>query len=156
MLFSFLDECINSFFLLTAKPVRPGHYPACSLTNPFFIRGYSDLPLDFHKAGCHNSKNQKTPESEPRLPEANSNQNSPTKVANSQSNNSHDSVQDDTWVWTQLHVVEFVVWHDGAINWCFQPHLTFSQTYDQLKVLLTSFFQRFRPQCSLPCECHLF
>uniref|UniRef100_A0A8D3AMX3 Kinesin-like protein n=1 Tax=Scophthalmus maximus TaxID=52904 RepID=A0A8D3AMX3_SCOMX len=66
-----------------AKPVRPGHYPSCSPTNPFFIRGYSDPPVAFNNAVFHNSNNQQAaasaapaaPKCEPRLPEANSNQN---------------------------------------------------------------------------------
>ncbi|XP_070699073.1 kinesin heavy chain [Pempheris klunzingeri] len=82
---------------LIAKPVRPGHYPVCSPTNPFFIRGYSDHPIAFYKANFHNSNSQEvaapaapaTPESEPRLPETDSNQNSPTK--HSQNNDSHDN-----------------------------------------------------------------
>ncbi|GLD64136.1 kinesin heavy chain isoform X2 [Lates japonicus] len=75
-----------------AKPVRPGHYPACSPTNPFFIRGYSDHPIAFCNTVFHNSNNQQaaasaalaSPESEPRLPEDNSNQNSPVKHLDSQ------------------------------------------------------------------------
>ncbi|XP_045885025.1 kinesin heavy chain isoform X3 [Micropterus dolomieu] len=86
-----------------AKPVRPGHYPACSPTNPFFIRGYSDNPMAFCKAGFHNSNNQEaatpatpaTPESEPTLPETNSNQNSPVKHINSQNNDSLDNDAQD-------------------------------------------------------------
>lgn len=97
----------NPLLSLTAKPVRPGHYPACSPTNPFFIRGYSDHPVAFCKAGFHNSNNQDaaapsapaTPESEPRLPEASSNQNSPAKHPDSQNNDSHDNdAQDNMWV----------------------------------------------------------
>ncbi|XP_070815590.1 kinesin heavy chain [Chaetodon trifascialis] len=87
-----------------AKPVRPGHYPACSPTNPFFIRGYSDHPAAFCRAAFHNTNNQEaaapsapaTPESEPRLPEANSNQNSPSKRLDSQNNDSHDSDAQDS------------------------------------------------------------
>ncbi|XP_038553741.1 kinesin heavy chain isoform X2 [Micropterus salmoides] len=86
-----------------AKPVRPGHYPACSPTNPFFIRGYSDNPMAFCKAGFHNSNNQEaaapatpaTQESEPTLPETNSNQNSPVKHINSQNNDSLDNDAQD-------------------------------------------------------------
>ncbi|XP_044072604.1 kinesin heavy chain isoform X1 [Siniperca chuatsi] len=86
-----------------AKPVRPGHYPACSPTNPFFIRGYSDNPIAFCKAGFHNSINQEaaapsapaTPESQPRLPETSANQNSPAKHLNSQNNDSHDNNAQD-------------------------------------------------------------
>ncbi|XP_062271522.1 kinesin heavy chain [Scomber scombrus] len=91
-----------------AKPVRPGHYPVCSPTNPFFIRGYSEHPIAFCNAVFHNSNSEKaaapaaaappatppalpTPESEPRLPEDNSNQNSPTKHPDSQTNDTHDN-----------------------------------------------------------------
>uniref|UniRef100_A0A3B4WTB2 Kinesin-like protein n=1 Tax=Seriola lalandi dorsalis TaxID=1841481 RepID=A0A3B4WTB2_SERLL len=82
-----------------AKPVRPGHYPACSPTNPFFIRGYSDHPVAFSNAVFHNSNNQQaaassapaSPENEPRVPEANSNQNSPVKHADSQNSDTHDN-----------------------------------------------------------------
>uniref|UniRef100_A0AAQ5ZBP7 Kinesin-like protein n=1 Tax=Amphiprion ocellaris TaxID=80972 RepID=A0AAQ5ZBP7_AMPOC len=71
---------------LIAKPVRPGHYPACCPTNPFFIRGYSDHPIAFCNAVFHNRNNQpaaapsppRTPEGEPMLAEEdNPNQNSP-------------------------------------------------------------------------------
>uniref|UniRef100_A0A671YCS1 Kinesin heavy chain n=1 Tax=Sparus aurata TaxID=8175 RepID=A0A671YCS1_SPAAU len=41
-----------------AKPIRPGHYPMCSPTNPFFIRGFSDHPVAFCKASFHNSNSQ--------------------------------------------------------------------------------------------------
>ncbi|XP_004547753.1 kinesin heavy chain isoform X1 [Maylandia zebra] len=102
---------------LIAKPVRPGHYPVCSPTNPFFIRGFSDQPIAFCNAVFHN-RNQaapaaaaaapaatsapsspisvsptspSTPESEPRLPESNSNQNSPAKHLDFQNNDAHDS-----------------------------------------------------------------
>ncbi|XP_049441862.1 kinesin heavy chain isoform X1 [Epinephelus fuscoguttatus] len=89
-----------------AKPVRAGHYPVCSPTNPFFIRGYSDHPLPFCKADFHNNSNNQqqvaapdsptTPESpEPRLPEDNSNQNSPSKHLDPQSNDSHDNDAQD-------------------------------------------------------------
>ncbi|XP_069547046.1 kinesin heavy chain [Brachyistius frenatus] len=80
-----------------AKPVRAGHYQACSPTNPFFIRGYSKQPIAFCNAVFHNSNNQPaaasasppSPDSEPRLHEANSNQNSPAK--HSQNNDAHDN-----------------------------------------------------------------
>ncbi|XP_069003021.1 kinesin heavy chain [Embiotoca jacksoni] len=80
-----------------AKPVRAGHYQACSPTNPFFIRGYSEQPIAFCNAVFHNSNNQPaaasasppSPDSEPRLHEANSNQNSPAK--HSQNNDAHDN-----------------------------------------------------------------
>ncbi|XP_040889797.1 kinesin heavy chain isoform X2 [Toxotes jaculatrix] len=82
-----------------AKPVRPGHYPACSPTNPFFIRGYSDHPVAFCNAVFHNNNNQQaaasaapaSPEDEPRLPETNSNQNSPVKHLDCQNNDTHDN-----------------------------------------------------------------
>uniref|UniRef100_A0A8D3AMN9 Kinesin-like protein n=1 Tax=Scophthalmus maximus TaxID=52904 RepID=A0A8D3AMN9_SCOMX len=82
-----------------AKPVRPGHYPSCSPTNPFFIRGYSDPPVAFNNAVFHNSNNQQAaasaapaaPKCEPRLPEANSNQNSPVKHHDSRNNDSGDN-----------------------------------------------------------------
>ncbi|XP_035488494.2 kinesin heavy chain isoform X1 [Scophthalmus maximus] len=82
-----------------AKPVRPGHYPSCSPTNPFFIRGYSDPPVAFNNAVFHNSNNQQSaasaapaaPKCEPRLPEANSNQNSPVKHHDSRNNDSGDN-----------------------------------------------------------------
>uniref|UniRef100_A0A8C9ZVC7 Kinesin-like protein n=1 Tax=Sander lucioperca TaxID=283035 RepID=A0A8C9ZVC7_SANLU len=86
-----------------AKPVRAGHYSACSPTNPFFIRGNGDHPIAFYKADFHNSNNQHaaapaapaTPEGEPRLPETNSKQNSPTKHLDSQNNESHDNNAQD-------------------------------------------------------------
>ncbi|XP_074532884.1 kinesin heavy chain isoform X1 [Halichoeres trimaculatus] len=95
---------------LIAKPVRPGHYPPCSPTNPFFIRGYSDHPIAFLKADFHNSNHKEaaepaapsappsppapeTPESEsePRIPETNSNQNSSLTKHDDQNNDSTDN-----------------------------------------------------------------
>ncbi|XP_072237933.1 kinesin heavy chain isoform X2 [Leuresthes tenuis] len=81
-----------------AKPVRPGHYPICP-TNPFFIRGYSEQPIAFCNAVFNNKNNQpsaapagpSTPDSEARLPEANSNQNSPTENLDSKNNDTHGS-----------------------------------------------------------------
>ncbi|KAM3622331.1 uncharacterized protein V6R79_023291 [Siganus canaliculatus] len=87
-----------------AKPVRPGHYPLCSPTNPFFIRGYSDRPIAFNKDGLHNNNNQEaaapaspaTSESETRLPEPNSNQNKPPPHPDAQDSDSQDdNVQDN-------------------------------------------------------------
>ncbi|XP_034389007.1 kinesin heavy chain isoform X2 [Cyclopterus lumpus] len=86
-----------------AKPVRAGHYPPCSPNNPFFVRGHSDHPVAFCKADFHNINNQQAaapaapaaPESEPRLPEASSNQNSPTKHLDSQNNDSQDNDAQD-------------------------------------------------------------
>lgn len=90
-----------------AKPVRPGHYPACCPTNPFFIRGYSDHPISFCNTVFHNSNNQpaaapsppQTPEGEPMLPEEDSsNQNSPVKHIDSQNKDAHDNdVQNNTF-----------------------------------------------------------
>ncbi|XP_060926183.1 kinesin heavy chain isoform X2 [Limanda limanda] len=82
-----------------AKPVRPGHYPLCSPSNPFFIRGYSEHPAAFCNAVFHNSNNHQaaasaapaTPKSEARLPEADSNRNSPVKHPEPQINEAHDS-----------------------------------------------------------------
>uniref|UniRef100_A0A3Q3JIV3 Kinesin-like protein n=1 Tax=Monopterus albus TaxID=43700 RepID=A0A3Q3JIV3_MONAL len=83
-----------------AKPVRPGHLPVCYPTNPFFIRGYSDHPMPFCNAVSHNSNNQQaaapaaapaTPKHEHRSPEVDSNQNSPVKHLGSQSDDTHDS-----------------------------------------------------------------
>uniref|UniRef100_A0A8D0D8G9 Kinesin-like protein n=1 Tax=Sander lucioperca TaxID=283035 RepID=A0A8D0D8G9_SANLU len=80
-----------------------GNTCACSPTNPFFIRGNGDHPIAFYKADFHNSNNQHaaapaapaTPEGEPRLPETNSKQNSPTKHLDSQNNESHDNNAQD-------------------------------------------------------------
>ncbi|XP_026202878.1 kinesin heavy chain [Anabas testudineus] len=79
-----------------AKPVRPGHYPACSPNNPFFIRDCSDHPTAFSSAGFHNSNNQQAAipaasETKHQLPEANSNQNSPSKQLHSQKSDAHDN-----------------------------------------------------------------
>ncbi|XP_023138695.2 kinesin heavy chain isoform X2 [Amphiprion ocellaris] len=92
---------------LIAKPVRPGHYPACCPTNPFFIRGYSDHPIAFCNAVFHNRNNQpaaapsppRTPEGEPMLAEEdNPNQNSPVKHVDPHSNDTHDNdVQNNTF-----------------------------------------------------------
>ncbi|XP_010794899.1 dentin sialophosphoprotein-like [Notothenia coriiceps] len=83
----------------TAKPVRAGH--SCSPTNPFYIRGYSDHPVAFYKADFHNSNMKQeaapaTPESEPRLPEANSKQSSPTKHPHPQVDDSHNNEAQDS------------------------------------------------------------
>ncbi|XP_051804767.1 kinesin heavy chain isoform X3 [Acanthochromis polyacanthus] len=92
---------------LIAKPVRPGHYPACCPTNPFFIRGYSDHPIAFCNAVFHNRNNQpaaapsppQTPEGEPMLPEEDTpNQNSPVKHVDSHNKDTHDNdVQNSTF-----------------------------------------------------------
>ncbi|XP_053266670.1 kinesin heavy chain isoform X2 [Pleuronectes platessa] len=82
-----------------AKPVRPGHYPLCSPSNPVFIRGYSEHPAAFCNAVFHNSNNHQaaesaapaTPKSEARLPEADSNRNSPGKQPEPRNNEAHDS-----------------------------------------------------------------
>ncbi|XP_068171841.1 kinesin heavy chain [Antennarius striatus] len=80
-----------------AKPVRAGHYPACSPANPFFIQGYSDH-IPFVKAAFHNSNNQEAAasaatEREPRLPETCSNQSSPAKEKDPQQTQSHSDIQ---------------------------------------------------------------
>lgn len=86
----------QSLLLLTAKPVRPGHYQACSPTNPFFIRGYSDQPIASCNDVFHNSNNQEAavpaaPQIEHQLPEANSNQNSPSKQLGYHNSDTHDN-----------------------------------------------------------------
>uniref|UniRef100_A0A3P9MGL8 Kinesin-like protein n=1 Tax=Oryzias latipes TaxID=8090 RepID=A0A3P9MGL8_ORYLA len=43
-----------------AKPVRPGHYPVCTPSNPFFIRGYSEHPIAFCNAVFYNKNSQPT------------------------------------------------------------------------------------------------
>lgn len=96
----FEDECIIS---VTAKAVRPGHYPACCPTNPFFLRGFNEHPFAFYKPACHVRKNQEeaapsAPEGEPRMDDTNSNQNSPTKSVEFQSNDEREEVQDNMWV----------------------------------------------------------
>ncbi|KAM9757810.1 kinesin heavy chain isoform 2-T2 [Menidia menidia] len=81
-----------------AKPVRPGHYPICP-SNPAFIRAYSEQPIAFCNAAFYNKNSQPaatpdspvTPDSEARLPEATSNQNSPTEHLDSQNNDMQDS-----------------------------------------------------------------
>ncbi|RVE73405.1 hypothetical protein OJAV_G00045980 [Oryzias javanicus] len=82
-----------------AKPVRPGHYPVCSPSNPFFIRGYSEHPIAFCNAVFYNKNNQPTldsaaparPAAEVRLEENNSNQNPPEELFDSQNNEDHDT-----------------------------------------------------------------
>ncbi|XP_035009048.2 kinesin heavy chain isoform X1 [Hippoglossus stenolepis] len=82
-----------------AKPVRPGHYPLCSPSNPFFIRGYSEHPAAFCNAVFHNSNNHQAaasaapaaPKSAARLPEGDSNRNSPVKHLEPRNNDAHDS-----------------------------------------------------------------
>ncbi|KAK2861893.1 hypothetical protein Q5P01_001426 [Channa striata] len=80
-----------------AKPVRPGHYPVCSPTNPFFIRGYSDHPIAFCNqqaaaaAAAAAAADAAAPESKRRLPEANSNQNSSSQQLDSQNCDAHDN-----------------------------------------------------------------
>ncbi|XP_071400632.1 kinesin heavy chain isoform X1 [Centroberyx affinis] len=80
-----------------AKPVRPGHYPPCSPTNPFFIRGYNDHPIAFSNTHFSNSNNQPAAPAapvapnKPESPQANSNQNSPIKHLDSQNNDTQDN-----------------------------------------------------------------
>ncbi|KAM9814234.1 kinesin heavy chain [Neosynchiropus ocellatus] len=63
---------------LIAKPVRPGHFPVCCPSNPFFLRGFSDQPITFTNAAFQNSNKHETDapiapseeeEEEERLPE---------------------------------------------------------------------------------------
>uniref|UniRef100_A0AAX7U3K3 Kinesin-like protein n=1 Tax=Astatotilapia calliptera TaxID=8154 RepID=A0AAX7U3K3_ASTCA len=65
---------------LIAKPVRPGHYPVCSPTNPFFIRGFSDQPIAFCNAVFHN-RNQAAPAAAAAAPAATSAPSSPISVS---------------------------------------------------------------------------
>ncbi|XP_037535745.1 kinesin heavy chain [Nematolebias whitei] len=74
-----------------AKPVRPGHYPLCSPFNPFFIRGYNGSPVPFSYNALQNKNNKPAKETEDRLPETDSNQNSPTEHLDSQINDMQDS-----------------------------------------------------------------
>ncbi|XP_075881385.1 kinesin heavy chain [Nelusetta ayraudi] len=81
-----------------AKPVRPGHYPPCCPTNPFFLRGYSEHPFAFYKAPWHVRKSQEegapaTPEAEPDTEDANSSPGSPAKSPEPNSNDAHQEVQ---------------------------------------------------------------
>ena len=100
--YGWMDKSVNHSVLSLAKPVRAGH--SCSPTNPFYIRGYSDHPVAFYKADFHNSNMKQeaapaapaTPESEPRLPEANSKQSSPTKHPHPQVDDSHDNEAQDS------------------------------------------------------------
>ncbi|XP_061582693.1 kinesin heavy chain isoform X1 [Cololabis saira] len=82
-----------------AKAVRPGQFPVCSLTNPFFIRGYSEHPIAFCNAVFHNKNNppaaapaaRPAPDTEARLPEASPDQNTPEEHFDSKSDDTHDS-----------------------------------------------------------------
>uniref|UniRef100_A0A3P9JCB3 Kinesin family member 5A n=1 Tax=Oryzias latipes TaxID=8090 RepID=A0A3P9JCB3_ORYLA len=82
-----------------AKPVRPGHYPVCTPSNPFFIRGYSEHPIAFCNAVFYNKNSQPTlasaapprPAAEVRLEEVNSNQNTPEELFDSQNMDDHDT-----------------------------------------------------------------
>uniref|UniRef100_A0A8C8E3L4 Kinesin-like protein n=1 Tax=Oryzias sinensis TaxID=183150 RepID=A0A8C8E3L4_9TELE len=82
-----------------AKPVRPGHYPVCTPSNPFFIRGYSEHPIAFCNAVFYNKNSQPTlastapprPAAEVRLEEINSNQNTPEELFDSQNMDDHDT-----------------------------------------------------------------
>lgn len=86
----------QSLLLLTAKPVRPGHYQAPSPTNLFFIRGCSDQPNTSCNDVFYNSNNQQAafpaaPQIERQIPEADSNQNSPSKEPDSQNRGVRDN-----------------------------------------------------------------
>ncbi|KAM4582314.1 kinesin heavy chain isoform 1-T1 [Fundulus diaphanus] len=81
-----------------AKPVRPGHYPLCAPINHFFIRGYSESPVDFCNAGFQN-KNQPaastdaspTRDTQARLADGDCNQNSPAEHLDPQSDDGSDA-----------------------------------------------------------------
>nr|XP_040058777.1 kinesin heavy chain isoform X2 [Gasterosteus aculeatus aculeatus] len=87
-----------------AKPVRPGHYPPCSPTSPFFIRGYSHHPVASCKADFHNVNEQQAaapaapaaPEGEARLAEAHPDQVGAGRHLDSQNDDGQEgSVQDN-------------------------------------------------------------
>lgn len=85
---------------VAAKPVRPGHYPPCCPSNPFFLRGYNEHPFAFYKAPWHVRKDQEegapaTPEAEPDSEDANSNPSSPAKKPEPNSNDAQREVQDN-------------------------------------------------------------
>lgn len=87
----------------SAKPVRPGHFPAFSPANPCFLRGYSDHPIAFYEAGFPSRKKQvapapTSPEGRSRLNETNGNQESSDETTGSHEYDSQDDVQDNTWV----------------------------------------------------------
>ncbi|XP_016891908.1 kinesin heavy chain [Cynoglossus semilaevis] len=77
-----------------AKAVRPGHFPVCP-SSPLSVQGYSEQPATFSNTVLHiSTKRAADPAargSEPRLPEDNSNRNSPGKHIDSQNNDMHDS-----------------------------------------------------------------
>ncbi|KAM8913614.1 kinesin heavy chain [Spinachia spinachia] len=88
-----------------AKPVRAGHYPPCSPTNPFFTRGYSHPPIASCKADFHNVNEQQAAapaapaasQSEPSLAEAHSDRLSGGQQLDTQNNDSQEgSVRDDS------------------------------------------------------------
>lgn len=109
MFWSFLHERFSRWILvsvvpLTAKPVRPGHYPPCSPTSPFFIRGYSHHPVASCKADFHNVNEQQAaapaapaaPEGEARLAEAHPDQVGAGRHLDSQNDDGQEgSVQDN-------------------------------------------------------------
>lgn len=134
VLLHFEDEYIIS---VTAKAVRPGHYPACCPTNPFFLRGFNEHPFAFYKAACHVRKNQEeaapaTPEGEPHMDDTNSNRNSPTKNVESQSNDERENVQDN--MWEKPMISQLCAWLLKNCLWFFYvylPHLGEKQ-FDEL------------------------
>lgn len=82
-----------SLVSVAAKPVRPGHYPPCWPSNPFFLRGYNEHPFAFYKAPWHVRKNQE--EAEPDSEDANSNPSSPAQNPEPNSNDTQREVQDN-------------------------------------------------------------
>lgn len=94
LFFIFLILSLFFLFPLTAKAVRPGHFPVCP-SSPLSVQGYSEQPATFSNTVLHiSTKRAADPAarvSEPRLPEDNSNRNSPGKHIDSQNNDMHDS-----------------------------------------------------------------
>lgn len=107
---SSVNNCVDCcsvwliFFLSpSAKPVRPGHFSAFSPANPSFLRGYSDHPIAFHKAGFPSSNKQEapaptSPEGRSSLNETNGNRESSDETSGPRDYNFQDDVQDNTWV----------------------------------------------------------
>lgn len=94
--------------------MRPGHYPVCSPSNPFFIRGYSEHPIAFCNAVFYNKNNQlgsaapARPAAEVRLEETISNQNPPEELLDSQNIEDHDT-QNNKWVASVFSVPDFLL-----------------------------------------------
>lgn len=85
----------------SAKPVRPGHFPAFSPASPSFLHGSSHHPTAFYKAGCPGSNKQEepaptSPEGRSGLNETNGNQESSDETSGPHDYDFQDDVQDNT------------------------------------------------------------